>query len=118
MIGKYGTSAKCNYKCPNGFDYCGGKSVNNIFRLEYQKDHICSIEQKFDEMDSNGKVMVGNGGNLTNPIGDGERFVWSPRVEGDPFNLTAIRSKSGVVKGFKTFTDNPLYEDGLKFITW
>jgi hypothetical protein len=62
--------------------------------------------------------MYGNGGVLTNPSDDGERFVWTPRVEGEPFNMTAIRSKEGIVKGFKTFTDNPFYKKGLKIITW
>lgn len=108
-IGKYGSSGNCNYKCPNGKDTCGGKSSNTIFKLAYQKDFLCSIVQKFDEVSSNGDVRYGNGGVLTNPSGDGERFVWSPRVEGEPFNMTAVRSKSGTVKGFKTFSDNPYY---------
>jgi hypothetical protein len=62
--------------------------------------------------------MYGNGGNVTNPSNDGERFVWTPRVEGEPFNMTAVRSKSGIVKGFKTFSDNPYYNRGIKIITW
>jgi len=71
-IGKYGSSTQCNYMCPNGKDTCGGKHSNTIFKLAYQKDFLCSIEQKFDEFDSNGKVKYGNGGVLTNPRGDGE----------------------------------------------
>lgn len=117
-VGKYGSSAMCNYPCPNGKDICGGKASNTIFKLGYQKDFLCSIEQKFDELDENDNVNYGNGGVLTNPTGDGERFVWTPRVEGDPFNMTAVRSKSGTVKGFKTFSDNPYYKSGLRFITW
>jgi hypothetical protein len=39
-------------------------------------------------------------------------------VEGEPFNMTAVRSKSGTVKGFKIFSDNPFYSQGMKFITW
>jgi hypothetical protein len=62
--------------------------------------------------------MHGNGGVLTNPSGDGERLVWTPRVEGTPFNMTAVRAKSGTVKGFKTFSDNPYWNKGLKFISW
>ena len=117
-IGKYGESSQCNYKCPNGKDTCGGKHENTVYKLDYQKDFLCSIDQKFDEIDLAGKVMFGNGGVLTNPSGDGEQFVWTPRVEGDPFNMTAVRSKSGTVKGFKVFSDNPYYKSGLTFITW
>jgi len=117
-IGKHGSSNDCNYPCPDGKDTCGGKHSNTIIKLSYQKDFLCSIEQKFDELKSNGDINYGNGGVLTNPSDDGERFTWTPRVEGEPFNMTAIRSKSGTVKGFKTFSDNPYYNDGLKFITW
>jgi hypothetical protein len=48
LIGKYGSSTQCNYKCPNGRDNCGGKSSNTIYKLDYQKDFLCSITQKFD----------------------------------------------------------------------
>jgi hypothetical protein len=117
-IGKYGSSDKCNYKCPDGMDICGGKGVNTIYRLAYGKDKLCSIKQKFDELDKNGVIQYGNGGELTNPNGDGELFLWTPRVEGDPFYLSAVRTKDGEVKGFKTFSDNPFYSSGLKFLTW
>jgi hypothetical protein len=30
-VGKYGKSTKCNYKCLNGIDICGGKNENTIF---------------------------------------------------------------------------------------
>lgn len=118
QIGKYGSSTKCNYPCPSGNKICGGKGANSIFKLDYEKDDFCNANQKFDEMKSNGKVSYGNGGVLSNDAGDGEQFTWTPRVEGDGFNMTAVRSKDGTVKGFKTFSDNPYYNDGLKFLQW
>lgn len=43
-------------------------------------------------------------------------MVWTSRGDGETFNMTVIRSKQGVVKGFKTFEDNPYYEEGLNYI--
>ena len=97
---------------------CGGKGLNTIYKMEYTKDSFCSITQRFEELDSDGKVQPGNGGILTNPTGDGEQFVWTPRVEGDPFNMTAVRSKTGDMKGFRTFYDNPFAPDGLIYLSW
>ena len=116
-IGKFGESSKCNYPCPNGKDTCGGKHAITAFMMDYQKDNLCGFEQKFDELRSDGSTNYGNGGVLSNPSGDGETFVWTPRVEGDPFNMIAVRSKSGSVKGFKLLQDNPYYSS-FKFLSW
>ena len=68
-------------------------------------------------MKEDGSTNFGNGGVLSNPSGDGELFVWTPRVEGDPFNMVCVRSKSGAVKGFKLLEDNPYYSQ-FKFLSW
>lgn len=107
QIGKYGESDKCNYKCPDGKTTCGGKGANTAFKIDYLKDKLCDVDWLFEELADDGSVNFGNGGRLRNPSKDGERFFWAPRVEGDPFNMTAVRSKSGDVKGFKLFPDNP-----------
>ena len=40
---------------------------------------------------------------MTNPSGDGETFIYHPREWNSPYlSLRAIRSHSGVVKGFKS----------------
>lgn len=116
-IGKYGESSKCNYLCPNGEDTCGGLFAITAYKLDYGKDRFCGINQKFDEINADGTTNWGNGGVMTNPSGDGEYFTWTPRIEGDSFNMVAVRSKSGVIKGFKLFEDNPFYQD-IKFLSW
>lgn len=79
--------------------------------MDYEKDKLCDFYSKFDELREDGTVNYGNGGELSNPSGDGEVFVWEPRVEGHPFELIAVRSKSGYVKGFKLLEGNPFYRD-------
>ena len=108
-IGKYGESTQCNYPCPDGKKICGGKHAITAFKLDYEKDKFCGVSKKFDELYEDGSTNFGNGGVMTNPSGDGEVFVWTPRVEGDPFNMIVVRSKSGAVKGFKLLEDNPYY---------
>lgn len=68
-------------------------------------------------MRADGSTNFGNGGVMSNPSGDGEVFVWTPRVEGDPFNMISVRSKSGAIKGFKLLEDNPYYSQ-FKFLSW
>lgn len=109
MIGKYGVSANCNYKCQDG-NVCGGKNQNTIYRLDYTKDKLCSASQKFEKVDSDGVIVYGAGITLLNPSGDGQNFVFNS-TEGDSFNVTIVRNREGVVKGFKTFEDNPMYDN-------
>lgn len=116
-IGKYGTSSKCNYKCSNGKDNCGGANQNTVYRLDYVKDKLCSVEQKFDRLDENGAIMYGYGGMLTNPSGDGENFVIVP-VDGEPIELTVVRTREGTVKGFKVSESSELYAAGITFFSY
>lgn len=100
-FGKYGTSDICNYKCKDDKSTCGGKDANTVYLLDYTKDKLCGFSSKFDEVDDFGVIIYGEGGILSNPSGDGEVFIWSPRMVEEPeITLYAIRSRDGVVKGF------------------
>jgi hypothetical protein len=43
QIGKYGSSSKCNYPCPDGKGTCGGKGANSVFKMDYAKDFLCNM---------------------------------------------------------------------------
>lgn len=119
-IGKFGTSSKCNYKCANGKDNCGGASQNSAYRLDYVKDRLCSIEQKYEMTDANGAIVYGRGGELTNPSGDGENFVIVPdSAEGEIMELVVVRTREGTIKGFKVTDENSTaYESGFTFLSY
>jgi hypothetical protein len=105
FIGKYGQSTSCNYPCKEGKGPCGGKQSSSVFRLDYSKDHLCSLNEKFDELDDYFNIVYGKGGTLTNPSGDGEIMLWTERGTNKTTILQTVRSHDGTVKGFVNVFD-------------
>jgi hypothetical protein len=90
-----------------------------MYRLIYLKNKLCSANIRFSELDISGNEMPDSKGELTNPSGDGQNFVWSfGEVFAESFKLDALRNKHGEVQGFKTGEDCPYLEDGLTFLKW
>lgn len=120
LTGKYGEVdiEQCNLRCSDGLR-CGGVKVNSVYRLIYEKNKLCSAKIKFNELDINGKELAESKGELQNPSGDGQNFVWSfGEAFAESFKLDALRNKKGEVLGFKTGEDCPYLEDGLTFLEW
>jgi hypothetical protein len=99
LTGKYGEVNKnqCNLKCKDG-SQCGGNMTNSHYRLSYEKNKLCDANIIFNELDIYGDILPNSKGALTNPSGDGQKFIWSfGKVFAESFTLDALRNSYGVV---------------------